>query len=69
MCERDRWTKWQNQNSFHKQYNKNCVGLCRDMLHGICYTRYVIQDHLDRRLELYVEGKLSASQQSILMTK
>ena len=29
----------------------------------------LFEDHLDKHLDLYVEGKLSASQQRILMTK
>ena len=29
----------------------------------------LFEDHLEEHLELYVEGKLSASQQGILMTK
>ena len=32
-------------------------------------VRHLFEDHLDKHLELYVEGKLSASQRRILMTK
>ena len=36
---------------------------------NINVVRRLFEDHLDQHLELYVEGKLSASQRRILMTK